>query len=86
MDVAHTWNYRIFKHPGKDGNADTFAVHECYLEDALVKGFTIKPQSAHYESVEGLIDDLKTMLSDAQNSQESILDYTTLTQALAAVR
>ena len=73
-----SWRYNIVKEKQKDsdGLQELFSLREVYYnDDKEVCGMTMDGAKIdHYENVDALINDLKTMLADAERSREDVLD------------
>lgn len=68
------WNNRILKHTLKNGE-ELYGIHEVYYDkDDTVEGWTSKPMTGLFDSVEDLVDNLKAMYDDVSKHKE-ILEY-----------
>lgn len=69
-----SWNYRIFRHATKHG--DAFALHEAYYDgEKEVDGYTTNAVSQFADDPDELIRILEHQLADARRFKGEVLDY-----------
>jgi hypothetical protein len=71
-----SWNFRIAKWPDECTESGyTYSTVECYYDDdGKPWGWSENPRPAYGDTPEGLIESLKTMLSDVEKSKDDIID------------